>query len=710
MSPADPERLLAGRYRLHAIIGRGGMGVVWQARDDLLGRDVAVKEIIWPSHMDAAEWDLARQRAQREAQMAARLNHPNVVGIYDVVDEDDRPWIIMELVPFRSLRDRVQADGPLTPAQAAQVGLGILAALRAAHKVGVLHRDVKPANVLIAPEGRVVLTDFGIARATDSPVLTGTGVLVGSPSYISPERARGSRAAAPADLWALGACLYAAVEGRPPFDREGALASLTAVVTEEPDPPTHAGPLWPVISGLLRKDPGERLSAAQVEEMLQQLAEGSAPLTLATEATPEASGAAGAPEVGAAAAVDAGAGAGAAFEADVSAEGPEASGEHEVVGAESVAAEAGGVAAESAEESGTSGDREVAGSESAEAAGTGGVPGETPGKPATGPLPVAGETVEDAGLGLAVDAGTDPDGSGGPGAGDSGEPGAGNSGEPGAGNSGSSGESGLGGGLEAGPDGLPRRPEVAFPAAVAASAAVAGPGADGRDQSRERKRVLLVAAAAVVVIVAVVVSLVLTSNHSPGSHQAAPPAASPSTSAPARPSATPSATSSASPSVSPSASASGSGGSVALPAGFQRFTNSTGFSIGVPDGWQVSHVGHYVYIRDPANGGIFLLIDQSDQPQPNALADWKQQAAARQDTYPDYRLLRLQSVSYPQAEQAADWEFTYDRDNIPVHILSRNVLANATHAYALYWSTPASDWSADYHYFQAFAATFRPAS
>ena len=287
------------------------MGVVWQARDDLLGRDVAVKEIVWPAHMDAAEWDLARQRAQREAQMAARLNHPNVVGVYDVVDEDDRPWIIMELVPFRSLRDRVQADGPLTPAQAAQVGLGILAALRAAHKVGVLHRDVKPANVLLAPEGRVVLTDFGIARATDSPVLTGTGVLIGSPSYISPERARGSRAAAAADLWALGACLYAAVEGRPPFDREGALASLTAVVTEEPDPPTHAGPLWPVISGLLRKEPDERLSAAQVEEMLQRLAEGAAPLTLATEATPEATGLAEHGEAG-------------AVEADVAPEGLEA--------------------------------------------------------------------------------------------------------------------------------------------------------------------------------------------------------------------------------------------------------------------------------------------------------------------------------------------------------------------------------------------------
>ena len=637
------------------------MGVVWQARDELLGRDVAVKEIIWPAHMDAAEWDLARQRAQREAQMAARLSHPNVVGIYDVVDEDDRPWIIMELVPFRSLRDRVQADGPLTPAQAAQVGLGILAALRAAHKVGVLHRDVKPANVLLAPEGRVVLTDFGIARATDSPVLTGTGVLVGSPSYISPERARGSRAGAPADLWALGACLYAAVEGRPPFNREGALASLTAVVTEEPDPPVHAGPLWPVISGLLRKDPGERLSAAQVEEMLQHLAEGTAPLTLATEATPEAAGVGVAPAV----------------EAAVPAEEPEASGEHEVVEADAVAA--GGVAV-AAGESGTSGDREVAGSKSAEAAGTGVVPGETSGKPATGPLPVAGDTAEDAALAPAADAATGPD-----------------SGDPG--------DSGPGGGLEAGPDRLTRRPEVAFPAAVAAP----GTGRRDRDRGRERRRILLAAAAAVVVIVAVVVSLVLTSNHSPGSHRAAPPAASHSGSASVRPSATPSARPTARPSVRPSASASGSGGSAALPAGFQRFTNSTGFSIGVPDGWPVSHVGHYVYVRDPANSGIFLLIDQSDQPQPNALADWKQQAAARQNSYPDYRLLRLQSISYPQAEQAADWEFTYDRGNVPVHILNRNVLANATHAYALYWSTPASDWSADYRYFQAFAATFRPA-
>ena len=146
-----------------------------------------------------------------------------------------------------------------------------------------------------------------------------------------------------------------------------------------------------------------------------------------------------------------------------------------------------------------------------------------------------------------------------------------------------------------------------------------------------------------------------------------------------------------------------------MPAGYYRYTDPTGFSIGVPAGWQISRVGHYVYITDPANGGIFLLIDQSDQPEPNALTDWQQQAAARQSSYPDYHLITLRAVSYPQAEQAADWEFSYDRNGVLVQILNRNVLANARHAYALYWSTPVSDWNAYYRFFQVFAATFQPA-
>ena len=277
MLAGESQRLLAGRYRLLAVIGRGGMGAVWRARDELLNRDVAVKEIVWPAQLDAEERETARRRAVREAQLAARVRHPNVVGVYDIVEEGDRPSIVMELVPFRSLRDAVAVDGPMTPAEAARVGLSVLAALRAVHEAGVVHRDVKPANILLGPDGRVVLADFGIAKAADSPALTISGVLLGSPSYLAPERARGGRAGAAADMWALGASLFAAVEGHPPFERDGVLASLTAVVADELEPSPHAGPLWPVIEGLLLKDPAARLDAAGAEHMLHGIAAPDAP-------------------------------------------------------------------------------------------------------------------------------------------------------------------------------------------------------------------------------------------------------------------------------------------------------------------------------------------------------------------------------------------------------------------------------------------------
>jgi eukaryotic-like serine/threonine-protein kinase len=265
-------RLLAGRYRLEGVIGSGGMGTVWRAHDVVLTRDVAVKEIIWPPLSSEAEHETARRRAVREAQMAAQLWHPNVVGIYDIVEEDDRPWIVMEFLPYRSLRDIVRQDGPLPPSRAAELGTGVLAALRAAHREGILHRDVKPGNILAGSDGRVVLTDFGIARAAGSPTLTTSGVLIGSPSYIAPERALGGHGGPASDLWGLGASLYTAVEGRPPFEREGALPSLTAVVADEPDPAVNAGPLWPLISGLLTKDPGLRLGPDEAERMLAQVA------------------------------------------------------------------------------------------------------------------------------------------------------------------------------------------------------------------------------------------------------------------------------------------------------------------------------------------------------------------------------------------------------------------------------------------------------
>jgi serine/threonine protein kinase len=548
----ETERVLAGRYRLGAVIGRGGMGAVWQARDELLNRDVAIKEIVWPPQLDPAERDTARRRAVREAQLAARLSHPNVVGVYDILEEDGRPCIVMELVPFRSLRDALAEDGPMSPAEAARVGLSVLAALRAVHGAGVVHRDVKPANILLGPGDRVVLADFGIAKAADSPALTASGVLLGSPSYLAPERARGGRAGAAADLWALGVSLYAAVEGRPPFERDSMIASLTAVVADEPEPAPHAGPLWPVIEGLLRKDPADRLDAAGAERLLRRIVPDKA--APSDEAAPSDKAA-----------------------------------------------------------------------------------------PSAQPFPPA-EATQLAGA-------------------------------------------------------IP-------PAEAARPAEVAGRGRRGGSRSRRAPVIALIAVAAVAVI-AVGIAMAFGRHPSHLAARQAPPAASRLAPSSVTPPPTPPPSSPSPPASASSAPA--SSGSTALPAGYTRFTNSTGFSIGVPRGWQVSHDGHYVYIRDPANSGIFLLIDQSDQPRPNPLADWRQQAANRQASYPGYHLILLREVRFTQAEKAADWEFTYNRNGIMVRVLNRNILANSQHAYALYWSTPVSDWDASYHFFQVFATTFRPA-
>jgi serine/threonine protein kinase len=249
------------------------MGVVWQARDERLGRDVAVKGQAWPACLSAGEQRAAYRRAIREARVAAGLSHRNVVQVLDITEEDGCPWIVMELLPYWSLHDLVMQEGPLGPTQAAAVGLAVLAALRAAHAQGIVHRDVKPANVVMAPD-RVVLTDFGIARVAGPSALTTADVLIGSPSYIAPERARGVESGPQEDLWSLGALLYAAVEGHAPFERDGdPLASLTAALNDEPAPAAHAGPLlWPLISGLLRKDPARRLGAGQAEWMLGRAA------------------------------------------------------------------------------------------------------------------------------------------------------------------------------------------------------------------------------------------------------------------------------------------------------------------------------------------------------------------------------------------------------------------------------------------------------
>ncbi|MFD3735312.1 serine/threonine-protein kinase [Streptomyces sp. NPDC058632] len=271
------ERVIAGRYRLLSPLGEGGMGTVWRARDEVLHREVAVKEVRAPAGLPASDVERMYARLEREAWAAARIADRNVVTVYDVATEDGRPWIVMELVRGLSLAEVLDAEGPLAPQRAAHIGAEVLAALRAAHGAGVLHRDVKPANVLIANDGRIVLTDFGIATVEGSSALTMTGEVIGSPEFLAPERALGRTPGPESDLWSLGVLLYATVEGGSPFRRDTPLSTLRAIVDEELPPPRRAGPLAPVIEGLLRKDPAERLSAVRAQQDLWLVGAGGTP-------------------------------------------------------------------------------------------------------------------------------------------------------------------------------------------------------------------------------------------------------------------------------------------------------------------------------------------------------------------------------------------------------------------------------------------------
>ncbi|GLW28756.1 hypothetical protein Areg01_16960 [Actinoplanes regularis] len=252
------------------------MGRVWLARDQMLDRDVAIKEIVPPDWMAEAEKNRLHNRTLREARSAARLTHPHVVRVYDVVHAEGLSWIVMEYVASRSLYQMLITRGPYPPVEAARIGLAVLDALTAAHRAGVLHRDVKPHNVLIGSDGRILLTDFGLAMLVDDGMITTPGLIVGSPQYVSPERARDGASTVASDLWSFGATLYAAVEGRSPFARDSAMATLAALATESPDPPQRAGPLGPILEGLLRYDPEARPGAREVERTLRAVVEADA--------------------------------------------------------------------------------------------------------------------------------------------------------------------------------------------------------------------------------------------------------------------------------------------------------------------------------------------------------------------------------------------------------------------------------------------------
>jgi eukaryotic-like serine/threonine-protein kinase len=677
--PAGSDRLVAGRYRLIEPLGSGGMGTVWLAQDELLRRPVAAKEIFPPAGMTADERTALRQRTLREARTAARLSHPNVVTIYDVAEDDGRPWIIMELIQARSLRDLLEQDGPLDPPAAARVGLQVLAALRSAHALGIMHRDVKPGNVLIEADGRAVLADFGIARAEDSTATTASGVLVGSPAYIAPERAQGDRGGPASDLWSLGATLYAAVEGRPPYERAGALATLMAVVSDPPDPPRRAGAMWPVISGLLAADQARRLGADEAEQLLRRAAEpGRAPVAEPGGVPVTAPMPAAAPP---------------ATMEMAAADGGEAD-RDEAHHDEAVTPRAGLAVL---------GDPRLtdAGPTPASAPPVASGPEPAPAREpvpqpalASGAVPEHAPRPEPAGEhALAPVRGLEHAGEPGP------APAPWSANEP-------ADEFAL-----PGPE-TPDEPAPA-PASLSEPATADEPAPVWRGLGRPPARRNQVVAAIVAVTAVAVAGTALGLNladrpaaRASASSRASHSAAVPASSAPAA---------SASPpprSSSPTAKAAARpafGTAAPVPPGYHTYQDPTGFSIAMPDSWEVAHQNGYVYLTPPS-GGAFLLIDQSDHPLPDPLANWQQQEADRRSTYPGYHRVRLVAIDYPQAQKAADWEFTYDKGGVLTHVLNRNVLANARHAYALYWSTPEADWASELPVFTVLARTFQPAA
>jgi serine/threonine protein kinase len=276
MRAGEAVRTLGGRYELTEEIARGGMGVVWRGEDTLLGRAVAVKEMSPRASADSGE--RAQKRVLREGRAAAALHHPGIVTVYDMLEEDGASFIVMELLDADSLHDEVVANGPLDEQRAIDVGRETASALRAAHEHGITHRDVKPRNVLLVHDGRVKLADFGISSIKDDPSLTATGEVIGSPAFMSPEQAQGEPASARTDLWGLGATLYYAVEGAPPFGEGEAIPTLHAVVHDPPRPMRRAGSLAPIVSALLEKDPAARPAEEDLPRLFDEAAAGTTPI------------------------------------------------------------------------------------------------------------------------------------------------------------------------------------------------------------------------------------------------------------------------------------------------------------------------------------------------------------------------------------------------------------------------------------------------
>ncbi|WP_416983614.1 serine/threonine-protein kinase [Streptomyces sp. T028] len=712
-------RLLAGRYRLGGVLGRGGMGTVWRAEDETLGRTVAVKELRFPGNIDEDEKRRLITRTLREAKAIARIRNNSAVTVFDVVEEDDRPWIVMELVEGKSLAEVIREDGVLEPRRAAEVGLAILDVLRSAHREGILHRDVKPSNVLIAEDGRVVLTDFGIAQVEGDPSITSTGMLVGAPSYISPERARGHKPGPAADLWSLGGLLYASVEGSPPYDKGSAIATLTAVMTEPLEEPKNAGPLKDVIYGLLTKDPERRLDDAGARAMLDDVIHAPDPREAepadATRLVPipvqpdspenkgssageageklrgalrsvrkKAAVAAGAASTAAASRVRSGSGTAAS---GTKASGAKASGAEAVSGAQ---AASGSAAATTVSPSVGTGEARRTGAATTSAPTT-----SASATPASATRATTAAAASSAAAGSAPTTVT-PTGS-----------------------DGSGGKNSATGGRSSGwpvmtPPDLPPRPVPRAPLtdvvpkrtlviiAVVVALAVLGTvlaltlgGGDGDDASGSGnggggKAVASGSASA----------SAETKEDEAGGTRTDESTAQSTGSADSADSAT---------TQGNTAATGGSGSDVSTTdssTAANTYKGSQGYSIGLPTGWKFqtsSSAGD----RFTGPDGQRLLIAWTTTPKDDPVADWKNQE--RYMTRSQYKKIRIEAVNY-RGWNTADWEFTYVESGTKYRVTDRGFVVSNSQGYALMYTAKAAKWSTELRKstWQTFTDTFTP--
>lgn len=718
MSKAPDRIVLAGRYRLLRPIGTGGMGTVWRAHDDMLDRPVAVKEVLLPAGLDDEARQLMRRRTMREARAAARLRHPAIVTIYDVIEHDDQPWIVMELVEGQSLAEALRSRGSLSVAETAGIALRVLDALITAQASGVQHRDVKPANVLLGEHGRIVLTDFGIARNVGDETLTSAGQLIGSPDFLAPERARGRTAPGlQSDLWSLGAMVYVMVEGRPPFQRNGPLPTLAAVVMDEPPAPRRAGPLAPLIDGLLIKDPAFRLDADRTRALLQRALRTSPSGTLRLGA------------------------------ADHVVAPPDLTRPLPVTRPDPAGPAVPAVAPDPVPAAGTTPTPPAA----APRPDTAPAPAPAEPTPAAPPTPAPAEPAtprpDDAArpaasptptpLATAVVEPEPPATPTAPTAAATVAPPPDTASTPPA---------------PATPTPAPAEPAAVRPDAAPmpaaptatvrpateeadrpASAAVetespaarptavpaprrptAVPAPDDRDRNRRGVLAAVLAAVAVLAVLAVLVIPRALRDDPPVTAASSPtPSAAPTdrqgTGGTAPGTGAPSATAASPSSTTPPRSTPAPSATSAVPAGFTRYRDpARGFQVTVPAGWQRTQRGSLVDFRDPGSSR-FLRIDTTDNAQPDPYANWVTYAATYRRSHPGYSEIDIRRVTCGggQAWTCADWEF---RDG-GTHVVDRNVRISSQRAHAIYWSTPERLWGTaeSRRIFDTAAATFVPA-